>query len=121
MLFRSALHGEAAAATAQLRAAILEPVGRADQPWALVPRIAWVQGLVAQAQGDVVLARRRFEEAAASWQSMLGSASGATAEGYTAALLDLGRPPVVGLVEPLRELARVSEALDALPRPSAMR
>jgi hypothetical protein len=33
-----------------------------------------------------------------------------------AALLDLGRPPVVGLVEPHRELVRIEAALDALPR-----
>jgi hypothetical protein len=29
------------------------------------------------------------------------------AEEYLAALVDLGRPPIVGLVEPDRELARV--------------
>jgi len=51
-----------------LGAAILEPVGRADQPWALVPRIAWVQGLIARIRDDRVLARRRFEEAAAGWR-----------------------------------------------------
>jgi Tfp pilus assembly protein PilF len=32
--------GDADGATAQVRAAALEPVGRADQPWALVPRMA---------------------------------------------------------------------------------
>lgn len=109
-----ALAGDATAATAQLRAAMLEPVGPADQPWALVPRIAWVQGLIARHRGDVTLARRRFEEAASGWQSMLGRAAGATAEGYTAALVDLGRPPVAGLVEPQRELARVRDALTSL-------
>ncbi|MFI5894062.1 ATP-binding protein [Actinoplanes sp. NPDC051513] len=106
-----ALAGDATAAAAQLRAAMLEPVGRADQPWALVPRIAWVQGLIARSRGDLALARRRFEEAAEGWRSMLGAVSGATAEGYTAALVDLGRPPVAGLVEPQRELARVRNAL----------
>jgi DNA-binding SARP family transcriptional activator/tetratricopeptide (TPR) repeat protein len=110
-----ALRGDPAGAAAQLRAAILEPVGRADQPWALVPRVAWVQGLIARAQGDVPLARRRFEESEASWRALLASASQATAEGYTAALVDLGRPPVVGLVEPERELARITEALGSLP------
>jgi DNA-binding SARP family transcriptional activator/tetratricopeptide (TPR) repeat protein len=106
-----ALSGQPVAATAQLRAAMLEPVGRADQPWALVPRIAWVQGLIARSRGDLALARRRFEEAEAGWRSMLGTISRATAEGYTAALVDLGRPPVAGLVEPQRELARVRNAL----------
>jgi hypothetical protein len=42
---------------------------------------------------------------------MLDAVSGATAEGYTATLVDLGRPPVAGLVEPQRELARVRDAL----------
>jgi hypothetical protein len=32
-------------------------------------------------------------------------------EEYMAALVDLGRPPVVGLVEPARELARVEAEL----------
>jgi hypothetical protein len=42
---------------------------------------------------------------------MLATAMDATAEDYTAALLDLGRPPVVGLVEPGRELARVEKVM----------
>jgi tetratricopeptide (TPR) repeat protein len=109
-----ALAGDPTGATAQLRAAMLEPVGRADQPWALVPRIAWVQGLIARSRNEPGPARRRFAEAAAGWRSMLGTVSGATAEGYTAALLDLGRPPVAGLVEPHRELARVQDALTSL-------
>jgi ATP/maltotriose-dependent transcriptional regulator MalT len=106
-----ALLGDPDAAAAQLRAAILEPVGRADQPWALVPRVAWVQGLVARARGDEPLAARRFAESADGWRSMLATAMDATAEDYTAALLDLGRPPVVGLVEPGRELARVEKVM----------
>ena len=63
-----ALLGDAAGAAAQLRAAMLEPAGRADQPWALVPRVAWVQGLVARAGGDDPLARKRFAEAASGWR-----------------------------------------------------
>jgi hypothetical protein len=37
-----------------------------------------------------------------------------TAEGYLANLVDLGRPPVVGLVEPARELTRISRDRAAL-------
>jgi hypothetical protein len=37
-----------------------------------------------------------------------------TAEGYLATLVDLGQPPVVGLVEPARELARVERDRAAL-------
>jgi DNA-binding SARP family transcriptional activator/tetratricopeptide (TPR) repeat protein len=107
--------GDATGAAAALRSAMLEPVGRADQPWSLVPRIAWVQGLIAHARGDAGLARRRFAESAAGWRSMLAAATSATAEGYTATLLDLGRPPVVGLVEPERELARIEEELRTCP------
>jgi hypothetical protein len=40
---------------------------------------------------------------------MLGSASRSTAEGYLATLVDLGRPPVVGLIEPARELERLDQ------------
>jgi DNA-binding SARP family transcriptional activator/tetratricopeptide (TPR) repeat protein len=92
-----------------LRAAVLEPVRPADQPWSLVPRMTGIQGLIAMARGDAVLAERRFDEAAQGWRRMLGSASRATAEGYFANLVDLGRPPVVGLIEPARELDRLDQ------------
>jgi DNA-binding SARP family transcriptional activator/tetratricopeptide (TPR) repeat protein len=110
--------GRADEAAAQLRAATLEPVGRADQAWALVPRIAWVQGLIARARGDLTLTRRRFEESATGWRSMLASVAAVTADGYMATIVDLGRPPVVGLVEPERELTLVTEALEGMPCPS---
>jgi DNA-binding SARP family transcriptional activator len=106
--------GDPAEATLQLRSAVLEPVTRADQPGSLVPRVAFVQGLIAAAQGEETLARRRFDEAADAWRRLLGSAASATADGYLANLVDLGRPPVVGLVEPARELDRIDEATRAL-------
>jgi DNA-binding SARP family transcriptional activator/tetratricopeptide (TPR) repeat protein len=106
--------GDAAAATAQLRAAVVEPVGRADQSWALVPRMAAIQGLIAAASGDATLARQRYDEAAAGWHRIAASVSAYTAEGYLANLVDLGRPPVVGLVEPAWELARISRDRAAL-------
>jgi hypothetical protein len=37
-----------------------------------------------------------------------------TADGYLAGLVDLGRPPVVGLVEPARELTRIEHERAAL-------
>ena len=52
--------------------------------------------------------------ASRSGNSVLSSAASATAQDYTATLLDLGRPPVVGLVEPRRELAGLETALDSL-------
>ena len=106
--------GDAEAAATQLRAAALEPVGRADQPWALVPRMAGIQGLIAAARGDIPLARKRYDEAARGWRRIAASAAANTAEGYLANLVDLGRPPVVGLVEPARELTRIEHERDAL-------
>jgi hypothetical protein len=39
---------------------------------------------------------------------------GRRAEEYMAAMVDLGRPPIVGLVEPDRELARITGELAEL-------
>jgi DNA-binding SARP family transcriptional activator/tetratricopeptide (TPR) repeat protein len=97
----------------QLRQAVLEPVGRADQPWALVPRMARVQGLIARAHGDLGTAKRRLTESAQGWRR-LGGAARAPGEEYMAALVDLGRPPVVGLVDPEWELCRVLAELNDL-------
>ena len=109
-----ALCGDAAAAAAELRRAALEPVGPGDQPWALVPRMARVQGLVARARGDAAEARRRLVESAEGWRRRGGTTSRQIGEEYMASLVDLGRPPVVGLVEPDRELARVVAELAEL-------
>ncbi len=104
-----ALAGRPDEATAQLRAALQESVGRADQAWALVPRVAWVQALIAHARGSLGLARRRLAESAAAWQRVAGTATGEAGDGYLASLVDLGRPPIIGLVEPGRELDRIAE------------
>jgi DNA-binding SARP family transcriptional activator/tetratricopeptide (TPR) repeat protein len=106
--------GAAAAASTQLRVAAVEPVSRADQPWALVPRMAGIQALIAAARGDLPLARKRYDEAAEGWRRIAASVSENTAEGYFAVLVDLGRPPVVGLVEPARELTRIERERAAL-------
>ncbi|HEX4705494.1 MAG TPA: AAA family ATPase [Pseudonocardiaceae bacterium] len=108
--------GDLDAATAQLRAAAMEPVGRADQPWALVPRMAGIQGLIAAGRGEVDLAMARYNEAASGWRRMLAAVSEVTADGYLATLVDLGRPPVVGLVEPARELTRIERDRAAAAR-----
>jgi hypothetical protein len=105
--------GDPSAATAQLRRAVLEPVGRADQPWALVPRMARVQGLIARAGGDTSEATRRLTESADGWRR-LGRATRTPGEEYMAALVDLGRPPVVGLIDPDWELHRVQTELREL-------
>jgi tetratricopeptide (TPR) repeat protein len=98
-------------AAAEVRRAVLEPVRDSDQPWALVPRMARVQGLIALARGDQAAARRRLAEAAAGWRRHLGHDAGAD---FVANFVDLGRPPIVGLVEPEWELRRLTAELAGL-------
>jgi DNA-binding SARP family transcriptional activator/tetratricopeptide (TPR) repeat protein len=112
--------GDPAGARLRLRTAVLDPVARADQPWSLLPQIAYVRGLVAAAEGDPVAAGARFDEARDTWRRVLGSVTDRTADGYLAHLVDLGRPPVTGLVEPERELDRIATSRGAL-QPGASR
>jgi DNA-binding SARP family transcriptional activator len=105
--------GEPEAAAAQLRAAVLEPVRPSDFPDALVPRLARVQGLLALARHDVEQAERRLRESITGWERLLDRAR--RADSITAVLADLGRP-VVGLVEPERELTRARSELHDLTK-----
>jgi tetratricopeptide (TPR) repeat protein len=89
----------------ELRAVVLEPVRPGDFPETLVPRLTRVQGLVAAARGDIALAALRLEESAHGWRSVLDRSG--DGERYTSSFADLARPPVLGLVEPDRELERV--------------
>ena len=98
-------------AAAQVRAMVLEPVRPSDFPDTLVPRLARVQGLVARARDDYEEAERRLEESVAGWERVL--ARSVRGETITTVLADLGRP-VVGLVEPERELARARADLQAI-------
>lgn len=98
-------------AEAELRATVREPVTAGDRPAALVPRMAHVQGLVARLRGDHELARRHLEEAAAGWRRLHAGDAG---DEYVGELVDLGRPPVAGLLEPARELDRVLADLQLL-------
>jgi len=107
-LVRLGRHDEA---DAELRATALEPVRPGDLPDALVPRLTRLQGLIAAGRGDHELARRRLTEAVDGWRRLLDRA--ASGDRYVATLVDFGRPPVVGLIEPARELDRVLSELDA--------
>jgi DNA-binding SARP family transcriptional activator len=98
-------------AAEEVRRAALEPVRDSDQPWALVPRMARVQGLIALARGDRVAGRRRLSEAAAGWQRHLEHNAG---KELLANFVDLGRAPIVGLVEPEWELRRLTAELARL-------
>ncbi len=108
-----ARNGKTDAAAEQLRETVLEPVRPSDFPDALVPRLARVQGLIAQARSDRAEAERRAGEAVAGWERLLERA--VRAESITTVLADLGRP-VVGLVEPERELKRARADLEAIKK-----
>jgi tetratricopeptide (TPR) repeat protein len=95
----------------ELGAAALEPVRAGDCPDTLVARISRIQGLVAAGRGDHALAIRRLEEAAEGWRRRVGAPD--AGERWTSALADIGRP-VVGVVEPERELARVLDDIERL-------
>ncbi len=113
--------GQPDAAAEQLRATVLEPVRASDFPDALVPRLARVQGLVALARDQHQEAARRIQESIAGWERLLERT--VRADTITNVLADLGRP-VVGLVEPERELARARADLAAIqpgrPKPYAV-
>jgi DNA-binding SARP family transcriptional activator/tetratricopeptide (TPR) repeat protein len=98
-------------AAEQVRATVLESLRPSDFPDALVPRLARVQGLIALAHDQFAEAQRRFEESIAGWGRLLERT--VRAESITRVLADLGRP-VVGLVEPERELARARADLQAV-------
>jgi ATP/maltotriose-dependent transcriptional regulator MalT len=93
----------------ELTAMALEPVSPGDFPDTLIPRMNRVQGLIAAAQGDTAVAARRLEQAAGGWRRVRDCSS--DGERYTSSFADLARPPVLGLVEPDRELERVLSEL----------
>ena len=103
--------GQLERAAEQIRAAVLEPVRPSDFPQTLVPSLARVQGLIALANGEPAEAGRRLEESIAGWERVVERT--VRAESITTVLADLGRP-VVGLVEPERELERARAELEAI-------
>jgi DNA-binding SARP family transcriptional activator/tetratricopeptide (TPR) repeat protein len=105
--------GELERAAEELRATVLEPVQPSDFPEALVPRLARVQGLLGLARDDHGEAERRFKESVAGWERLVGRAR--DADHITAVLADLGRP-IVGMVDPERELSVTRAELHALTK-----
>ncbi|TCK22895.1 ATP-binding protein [Pseudonocardia endophytica] len=106
-----AAQGLAEEAEAELRRTAEEEIGPHDRPWSLVPRMARVQGLVAGARGDRTAHLRRLEEALAGWRRYHGADRGTE---FMTNFVDLGRPPVAGLVEPDREIARLTAEIDTV-------
>jgi DNA-binding SARP family transcriptional activator len=100
-----------AEAEAEVRATTFEPMRSSDFPATLVARMARVQGLIAALAGDQELAERRLGEAVEGWRRQVSIIS--RGDSLAVALADLGRP-VVGLIEPERELERVREELRAI-------
>ncbi len=103
-------------AAEQVRATVLEPVAPSDFPDALVPRLARVQGLIALARDQHAEAECRLMESIAAWERQLERAI--RAESITTVLADLGRP-VIGLIEPERELDRARADLHAIQTSAA--
>lgn len=97
-------------AAAALEEVAFTPVRPADFPETLVARMSHAQGLVAAARGDRRLATRRFDEAERAWRRIAADSG----DRYTAVLVDLGRPPVAGLVRPELELSRLAADREAL-------
>ena len=103
--------GDLAGAEDDLARFPFEPVREADMPAVLVAHLARLQGLVAHARGEHDVAVRRLRESEESWRRLTrGLPAG---EMFATALVDLGRPPVAGLVEPGIELGRVLAELAA--------
>jgi len=96
--------GELEAAGAEIERFAFESVRPADFPEALVPQLERLQGSVAAARGERELALRHLEHAERGWRRILASAG--VRDPVAASLVDLGRAPVAGLVEPAAELGR---------------
>jgi hypothetical protein len=96
-------------ADAEIRAAALTPITRAQRPAVLIARMAFAQALSARARGDDVLAGKRLDEAGRHWLRLAPD----SAADYLASLVDLGRPPVTGVVDPHAELERIREETHA--------
>jgi DNA-binding SARP family transcriptional activator len=107
----------------ELRSVALEPISPADLPDTLVARMSRVQGLIALGRGNVPLAIKRLREAESGWLRRAGQDRAEhdsdTGQGYVSALIDLGRPPVVALIEPAWELAALRADIAAIGAPGA--
>jgi tetratricopeptide (TPR) repeat protein len=104
--------GRADEADTEIRAAAQEPMRATHRPDVLVARMTFVQALVALARDDAELAHKRLCEAERHWRRLAGE--DVFAREHLASLVDLGRPPVTGIVDPSRELERVADELRGL-------
>jgi len=107
--------GDDVGAEAELNTVPNEAVGPADFPDTLVARLTRLEGLLAASRGELDSALRHLEEASQSWRRRVEggelriwshSARTSTGDVFAANVVDLGRPPMAGLVEPGLELGR---------------
>lgn len=103
------LAGDLARAHAHLEAFPFDPVRPGDDPATLVARVDRITGLVRMADGDPVAAIGHLDAAGARWRRLgrRQGPSGAAGDAIVGSMIDLGRPPVAGLVDIDAELARV--------------
>jgi len=103
--------GDLAAARAHLGRFPFEPVGPGDDPAGLVARLDRVTGLVLLAGGDRDDGLAHLTAAMERWERLLDAARPAAEAGeeLLSVMIDLGRPPVAGLSDPARELARLRD------------
>ncbi|MTJ65363.1 AAA family ATPase [Nocardia seriolae] len=104
--------GRTAEAGTALQAIALEPMSDSDFPDTLVARMNRVEGLLAARDGNIELATTRLLAAVEGWRRRATAAT--VGRRYAANIIDLGRPPLSGLVEPDREYRLVTAELAAL-------
>ncbi len=103
--------GDPAVARAHLDRFPFEPVGAGDDPAGLVARLDRVTGLVLLAEGAREEGMAHLAAAEERWERLLDAVrpEAAAGEELLSVMIDLGRPPVAGLSDPARELARVRD------------
>ena len=85
-----------------------------DRPAVLVARMAFAQALSARARGDARAGRGPPATRPRGHWRRLATPSGWARE-HLASLVDLGRPPMAGVVDPDRELDRIDAELESDP------
>jgi DNA-binding SARP family transcriptional activator len=99
--------GRAAEADAEIRAATQELVRPSHRPAVLLARMTFAQALNARARGDHERAAKLLADSERHWRLIAAKAD--AARDHLASLVDLGRPPITGVVDPARELDRVRQ------------
>jgi ATP/maltotriose-dependent transcriptional regulator MalT len=97
--------GDPEAAAAELERVPFESIGPTDLPETLVLRVERLEGLIGASHGECDFALRQLRAAETGWRRLLDVRP--IGDFWAASLVDLGRAPVAGLVEPALELGQV--------------